>query len=54
MVFQILDTTMASGEIMELFVLTIFGIAVSTAYSKYAPMHDILIALQYEKLREED
>ena len=39
---------------MEIFLLAFFGIAISTLYFKYAPMHDILIALQYEKLRDKD
>ena len=39
---------------MEVLILTILGVAISTAYFKYAPMHDILIALQYEKLRDKE
>jgi hypothetical protein len=37
---------------MEIFLLTLFGIAVSTLYLKYAPMHDIKIAMWYESQRE--
>lgn len=38
---------------MEIFLLTILGIAVSTLYFKYAPMHDIQTALWFEKQREQ-
>lgn len=36
---------------MEIFFIAVLSLLVSYSYIKYAPMHDLRVAMHYEKMR---
>jgi len=36
---------------MEIFLITILSLIISYSYIKYAPMHDLRVAMHYERMR---